>query len=773
MLRKILFLLILFTHLAGNSQDTVHIKNLVNSMFPADSLYMGTAAHEWVLGTMTETIIDNEYSYITPANDFKQSYVHPTFDTWRWERADTWVQHCRENGQVIRMHAPISPQVSTWAKEDSRTADELERMLEEYVTAICQRYNDTAHIVWLDVVNEILNPDGTWFGPKPGTDSWENPWPKMGYDESVELNPPIYIKRAFEVANQYGPNIKLIINQHTDSKASWEKLKQVVYYLRNNGLRVDGVGWQAHVDLGWEKIPGNKERLYDFIDWCHQNDLEFHITEFNVWLRTGDELKYEGQADSFYEIVKLAASKYKNGIVGINFWHIRAEETNQPTRDGGLWTNDRIPKKAYYDVKRALYEIANKTGPTIKTTPVRSAVVNEEYRFEPEIVGVVGQVSYDLSTDKQSDLLTLSENGVLSGTPLVEDTINITYTVTDDIGPRELKYELIIYGEKLQILSEPANEATVGYNYEYQLEWSGEGTWTLETDPDAGWLTIDEKGQLSGIPDSTGQYRVTVKLKRNDQVTEQTFALQVYDKLEITSSPKTEATEDKPYRYQVIFKGFAEFSLVTDPVADWLTIDENGTLSGTPLQADTIHVIITAWNDLTTVTQEFDLHIAESLEFVSTPIDTARVGELYQYQVEHRGIGDIVFYTGKPADWLSMDSTKLISGIPPNPDTLKVTLKLFNDATTTFQVYNLVIHRPLAVSQDQFPSFEVYPNPAEERFIISNLIPGDRVTVHDQSGKLKYDARALSEKIILPVHSWIKGAYYIRHRDQTKLVIVQ
>jgi endo-1,4-beta-xylanase len=334
------------------------IRELVEKCYPDGNLAVGVAAHEHYLGTKTEEIIDREFNYITPASDFKQSYIHPEPGVWRWEKPDKWVNHCRENNQVIRMHAPISPQVSAWAKEDSRTAEELEQNLVEYMTAICQRYNDTTNVKWLDVVNEtVFHTDGSWFGPKSGTDSWENPWPKMGYDESHELRPPVYIKKAFEVANEHGSNLKLIINQHGGmDPVIWDKIKQTVLYLRENNLRVDGIGWQAHEWLGFENVEGNMQRLSELIDWCHENDLEFHITEFNVWLKPEDLGKLTAQAETFYAITKLAAEKAKNGFVGINFWHIRAVETQNKDRDGSPWAEDYQPKEAYFRIKDALCE---------------------------------------------------------------------------------------------------------------------------------------------------------------------------------------------------------------------------------------------------------------------------------------------------------------------------------------------------------------------------------------------------------------------------------
>ena len=340
------------------SEEVPPIRELVEQCYPENNLVVGAACHAHYLGTQTEEILNREFSYVTPANDFKQSYIHPEPGKWNWERSDKWVNHCRENDQLLRLHAPISPQCSQWAKDDSRTPEELEQNLTEYMTMLCKRYNDSSHVKWLDVVNEtVFHADGRWFGPEDGSDNWNNPWPRIGFDEAHELRPPLYIKKAFEIANEHGSNFKLIINQHGGMEPFiWDKIKSLVGYLRENNLRVDGIGWQAHIWMGWEKEAGNLERLSELIDWCHQNDLEFHITEFNVWLKPGDLDKLKEQANTFYAITKLAAEKQKNGFVGINYWHIRGIETQNKDRDGGPWAENYEPKEAYFRIKEAICE---------------------------------------------------------------------------------------------------------------------------------------------------------------------------------------------------------------------------------------------------------------------------------------------------------------------------------------------------------------------------------------------------------------------------------
>ena len=332
------------------------IREIVAEVFPEGNVFIGSACHHNLMETKSGEILKREFSYVTPANDFKQSYIHPEPGKYQYEKSDDWVQFCKTNTQVIRMHAPISPQCSPWVREDSRTAEELELMLQEYMTALCNKYKGTSNILWLDVVNETIDKTtGDWFGPKPGTDKWENPWPKIGFDESHPLKPPLYIKQAFEIANELAPDIKQIINQHGAlEKSSWDKMKALVLYLRENNLRVDGLGWQAHIDLGWEKIPGNIEYLAEIVQWCHANDLEFHITEFNVWLRDGNEGKVNEQGDTFKVITKVVLDNRNTGTVGVNFWHIRGNDTANKDRDGCMWSEDYNAKPAYCKIKELI-----------------------------------------------------------------------------------------------------------------------------------------------------------------------------------------------------------------------------------------------------------------------------------------------------------------------------------------------------------------------------------------------------------------------------------
>lgn len=366
MKNQMLALALLFSGSAVGEE--LSIRNIIDTYYKGIPIYIGASGHQKNFGAISDSVLNKEFGYITPVNDFKQSYIHPMFNKWKWERSDAWIKSAKENNQLIRIHGPISPQCSPWTREDNRTPAELSRMLDEFLIALCSRYNNENSVQWIDVVNEtiavkdIKDPlgnvsEGDWFAPRKGNDKWENPWTIIGADETSEIKVPLYIDRSFEIANKYASNKKFLINQHgAFEEKVWERMKELVAYLRNKGHRVDALGWQAHVDTGWEKIPGNIERLSAFIDWCHQNELEFHITEYNVWLKTPEDGSETDQANTTEAIFRVIHSKRNNGVIGFNVWGVIDSDTANPDWNGALWSNDGKQKESVERIKKVLLE---------------------------------------------------------------------------------------------------------------------------------------------------------------------------------------------------------------------------------------------------------------------------------------------------------------------------------------------------------------------------------------------------------------------------------
>lgn len=342
-----------------------------------DKLYIGATIGYRQLNTAVEDILTREFNYTVAENAGKQARVHPYPGKWDWERIDAIVKMAQKNNLTVRLHGPISPQASRWAKEDARTAKELEPVMVDYMTAQCKRFNGHPNIKWMDVVNETVHFDGSWFGPRKGVDQWENPWPIIGSDTDKNKT-PIYISKAFEIANEHAPDISLVFNQHGGMEpVMWERVKETILYLRNKGLRVDGLGWQAHLKSDEALALDQKQLDYlaELIDWAHAHQLDFHVTEIDYKIR-GDitEEALQEQAEAYTNILDVLLSKRSSGVVTFNTWGVVDGVGKHKDSARFMFDENGNPKPAYFAMKKAL---KRKAG----TVPGREPVFEEDFNF--------------------------------------------------------------------------------------------------------------------------------------------------------------------------------------------------------------------------------------------------------------------------------------------------------------------------------------------------------------------------------------------------------
>ncbi|MFV8227003.1 endo-1,4-beta-xylanase, partial [Christiangramia aquimixticola] len=105
---------------------------------------------------------------------------------------------------------------------------ELTLRMEDHIEQVVGRYK--GKINGWDVVNEAFEDDGTW-----RKTHWYN---LIGED---------FIKKAFEKAHEVDPAAALYYNDYNVWKPAKRKaILEMATKLRNQGVRIDGIGMQGH-----------------------------------------------------------------------------------------------------------------------------------------------------------------------------------------------------------------------------------------------------------------------------------------------------------------------------------------------------------------------------------------------------------------------------------------------------------------------------------------------------------------------------------------------
>ena len=331
-------------------------KKIVSDNYDVNKFKLGATLNFYQLNSNVQQLFLEEFNYTTAENSFKQTIVHPDPNTWNWERVDAFINFANTHNIEMRVHGPVGPQSSVWAKDDSRTIEELSKNYQDFLVELCKKINNQKNVKWMDVVNETIASNGQWTDKKDGTDKWENPWTQIGKnDDGI----PNYIIKSFEIADQHAPNVSLVFNQHAGMQpVMWDRVKETILYLKNKGLRVDGLGWQSHLrdNVVLSLNKENLDYLLSLIDWAHQNDLDFHITEIDYRLvgNSPNATNFNRQAQGYTNILKSLIAKRSSGVVTFNTWGIYDKNNISSHEFKYIYDSNLNPKKAVDEMKIAL-----------------------------------------------------------------------------------------------------------------------------------------------------------------------------------------------------------------------------------------------------------------------------------------------------------------------------------------------------------------------------------------------------------------------------------
>ncbi|KAF7911231.1 uncharacterized protein EAF01_002738 [Botrytis porri] len=353
----------------------MHISNLLplailplaygqlNTLAKAAGLkYFGSATDNGELTDAEYTAIlsnSSQFGQITPGNTQKWQYTEPSQNTFSYTKGDVVVDFAEKNDQLLRCHNLCwYNQLPSWVTSGTWTNETLIAVLKNHIKNEVTYYKGKCY-AW-DVVNEAFNDDGTWRS-------------FVFYDTIG----PEYIPIAFETAALYDPDVKLYYNDYNieSSGAKATSALNLVKSLKARGIKIDGVGLQAHFIVG---SSPSESALATTLRSFTALDVEVAYTELDVRFSTlpPTAAGLAQQGVDYANTVNACLSV--DGCVGITIWDFTDAYSWIPTTftgqgDACLWYANYTIHPAYNSVVAALSAAAATAAPVTSTTVAKTS----------------------------------------------------------------------------------------------------------------------------------------------------------------------------------------------------------------------------------------------------------------------------------------------------------------------------------------------------------------------------------------------------------------
>ncbi len=233
-----------------------------------------------------------DFNVCVAENVFKFGPIHPTPDTYDFAAADAIADFARASGMKLRGHALVwYQQLPAWVTEGTFTREQAIEIMREHISTVAGRYRGR---VWAwDVVNEAIADDGSGLR----TNSF---W--------YRTIGPDYLEMAFRFAHEADPDAILYYNDYSAEGlgAKSDAVYALVRDLKADGVPIDGVGWQMHVENGFrigEEHRTNARRLAAL-------GLELSVTELDVRVQLpATAAKLMEQAMTYHDVAAFCLSE--------------------------------------------------------------------------------------------------------------------------------------------------------------------------------------------------------------------------------------------------------------------------------------------------------------------------------------------------------------------------------------------------------------------------------------------------------------------------------
>jgi endo-1,4-beta-xylanase len=305
------------------------------------------------------------FNSVTAENAMKWERIHPEPDRYNFTIADSMINFAIANNMFVVGHTLIwHSQTPDWVFQDSLgnplERDDLLKRMKDHIFTVVGHFKGKVN-GW-DVVNEAVNEDGS-----------------LRQTNWLRIIGPDYIEKAFEFAREADPDAELYYNDYNiELRQKRSGAVGIINDLRNNGIKVDGVGIQGHWNLDFPSLDEIDEALTEY----GLMDLKIMISEMDIDVLpapenisgadVSDNTDYQktlnpyvsGLPDSVskrladrYADLFSVFEKHKEAVTRVTFWGVNdgySWKNNWPVKGRTnyplLFDRNYKPKQAFYSV---------------------------------------------------------------------------------------------------------------------------------------------------------------------------------------------------------------------------------------------------------------------------------------------------------------------------------------------------------------------------------------------------------------------------------------
>lgn len=302
-------------------------------------------------------LVKGHFNVVTPENCMKPGLIHPSQDSWRFERPDALVQWCADNGVAIHGHTLMwHAQTNDWFFRDGDKAAITKRM-KDHIGTLVGRYK--GKIQSWDVVNEAISDGGN-----AETAQTEN----LRNSSWLRALGPEFLTLAFKFAHEADPDARLYYNDYgIEAGLKHESSMVLLKRLIKEGAPVHGVGIQGHWSTGHIPYDALDKAISDYASL----GLEVSVTELDVTIRgaSGGQLgpafggrgfggrrlgggsppspqDLKTQADDYARLFSILI-KHRDVIERVTFWGLSDRRTWRFGQHPLIFDSNNQPKPAY------------------------------------------------------------------------------------------------------------------------------------------------------------------------------------------------------------------------------------------------------------------------------------------------------------------------------------------------------------------------------------------------------------------------------------------